>query len=73
MSEYFQFSISSNELMNYVVAHLSLGVFLFLIAVFVLARNFRKPLNLIFAFYSIAIAWWSLFTAPGALPRCRWL
>lgn len=62
MASYFQFSIGSSQLLNFVIANFSLGSILFLIGIFVLSRNFKNPLNQIFAIYSFSIAWWSLFT-----------
>ena len=56
------YAINSSELLNYVVAYISLGSVLFFLAIFVFAKNPQNSLNRIFSIYSFAIAWWSLFT-----------
>ena len=64
MLTYFEFTIGSHTLFNYVIANFLLGFVLFLISIFVLTRNLKNPLNQTFASYSFSIAWWSFFTIP---------
>lgn len=51
-------------LLNYVIAFASLGVILLALSFFILVRHAKKTVNIIFAFYSLSIAWWSIFTIP---------
>jgi len=60
----FHFVIGSAQLLNYVIAYFSLGFVLLLLAGFVYFQKKSNPVNRIFAAYSLAIAWWSLFTIP---------
>ena len=49
------YAINSSELLNYVVAYISLGSVLFFLAIFVFAKNPQNSLNRIFSIYSLLV------------------
>src|SRR3989338_11294562 len=51
-------------LLNYALSYLSTGLTLLPLAIFVYLKNPSRLVNRIFAVYSFAIAWWSLFSVP---------
>jgi len=64
--------LGNNDLLiNYVIAYASLGLVLLILAAFILCRRAKRPVHIIFAFYSLSISSWSLFTIPMIISNNR--